>query len=131
MSVARTILVALIAVAVAAMPASTGFMLAGKASENAPTHAVPVIQHVIQIAAIHPAAMPADCDHHMPPSDPGSKPTEDCASMAACVAHCFSYSGTVVPVITPAPIGSRLQPVAAAGLVTSRIGSPPFRPPRV
>lgn len=122
MSLVRTILVALIAVAVAAMPASAGFVLAVSASENASAHAV----HAMDAAAI-----PAHCDHHMPPFDPGSKPTKDCTSMAACAAHCFNYSGTVVPAITPVPTASRLQSIAPAGLVASTIGSPPFRPPRV
>ncbi len=115
---ARTILVALIAAAVAVVPATAGFVPV-KASETTAAHAV------------HPGAMPVDCDHHAPPRDQGSQPADDCAAIAGCVTHCFNYSGTVVPAITPAPPPSLMQPTVAAAFVVSDIGSPPFRPPRV
>ncbi len=119
MRLARTILVALIAAAVAVVPATAGLMPVAKASEPPAAH------------ALHAGAMPVDCDHHAPPRDQGSKPAGDWAAMAACAAHCFNYSGTVVPALKPAPTASRLQPITAVAFVVSDIGSPPFRPPRV
>ncbi len=107
----------MIAVSVAVMPATAGIMPTAKASQTAVAHDM--------------AGMPADCEHHAPARDSGQKSADNCASMAACAASCFNYAGTVVPAVAPAPTASRPQPIAAAGQLVSRIGSPPFRPPRI
>jgi hypothetical protein len=117
--IVRTILAVVVAVSVAVLPATAGALPAAKASETS----------VVEVALS--AAMPVDCDHHAPARDRGSRAADDCATMAACAASCFNYAGTVVPGVAPVPTASRLQPVVATALVVSKIGSPPFRPPRV
>lgn len=117
MSIARTILAAVISVSVAVMPAAAGAIPVAKPIQNGVSEVAP--------------SMPDDCDHHASPAHRGSKAVDDCASMAACAAKCFNYTGTVLPSIALAPTASRVQPVAAAGFVVSKIDSPPFRPPRV
>jgi hypothetical protein len=118
-SIVRTILAAVISVSVAVMPAAAGAMSVAKSIQNGVSDVAPS------------ATMPDDCDHHASPAHRGSKAPDDCASMAACAAKCFNYTGTVLPSIALAPTASRLQPMAAAGFVVSKIDSPPFRPPRV
>jgi hypothetical protein len=117
--IVRAILAVVVAVSVAVLPATAGAVRAAQASERS-----------VAEAALS-AAMPVDCDHEAPARDRGSRPADDCATMAACAANCFNYAGTVVPEIAPVPTASRLQPIAATDLVVSKIGSPPFRPPRV
>jgi hypothetical protein len=117
--IVRTILAVVVAVSVAVLPATAGTLPVAKASESQAT----------EVALS--AAMPVDCDHHAPARDRGSKAADDCAAMAACAASCFNYAGTVVPEVALVPTASRLQPVAATDLVVSKIGTPPFRPPRV
>src|SRR3974390_1593910 len=119
MRLIRTILIAVIAISVAAVPSTAGFVLAAKASEGAIGHTVGM------------SSMPTGCEHHRPAAERGSRPSADCDSMAACAANCFNYAGTVVPAVAPGPTAARLQPIAAAGLVASNIGHPPFRPPRI
>ena len=121
MSMARTILALLVALSVAVTPAVAGSLLSSKASEAS-------------VAVIGPLeAMPADCNHHhhsgQAPHD--SKPANDRAAMAACAAACAKYVGTVAAAITPMRTASTPLPVATAGLVLVKLGSPPFRPPRV
>ena len=118
-SIVRTILAAVISVSVAVMPAAAGAVPVAKSLQNAVSEVAPS------------ATVPDDCDHHAAPGHRGSKAADDCASMAACAAHCFNYTGTVLPSIALAPTASRSQPVAAAGFVVSKIDNPPFRPPRV
>ena len=118
-SIVRTILAAVISVSVAVMPAAAGAVPVARSIQNGISEVAPS------------AAMPDDCDHHPAPGHRGSKAADDCASMAACAAKCFNYTGTVLPSIALAPTASRLQPVAAARFVVSKIDSPPFRPPRV
>ncbi len=119
MSLVRRFVIALVAVAVTAMPASAGFAAPVKASQNA--------------SAEMAATMAADCQHGgaMPAEHHGPKPANDCASMASCAAICFNYAGTAVPSVPLPSNVSRLPPVRASTFVASRIGSPPFRPPRV
>jgi hypothetical protein len=118
-SIVRTILAVVISVSVAVMPAAAGAMPVAKSSPNGISELAPF------------ATMPDDCQHHASPGHHGSKAADDCASMAACAVKCFNYAGTDLPGIALVPTASRLQPVAAGGVVASKIGSPPFRPPRV
>ncbi len=121
MSLVRSVLIAMVAIAVTAMPAGAGFIAPVKASDNASTE---------MVAA---AAIPSDCEHGgaMPADHHGPKPGHDCASMASCAATCFNYAGTAVPSVPLPSNVSRLPPVRATAFVPSRLGSPPFRPPRI
>jgi hypothetical protein len=73
-----------------------------------------------------------DCDHHHGmPSDTTQKTTDDGACMATCALHCFNFTGLNVSGIAfSAPVVAALKPVRLKNKVTSRMGSPPFRPPR-
>ena len=116
--IVRTILAVVLAVAVAVMPAAAGALAAAGAPRDA------------SAATQHSAVMPDDCaHHHHAPGD--SKGADHGAALAGCVVHCFTYAGTVVPGISPAPKASPLQPLFDTGRVASNIAAPPFRPPRV
>jgi hypothetical protein len=122
--IVRTIVAVVLALAVAAMPAAAGAM------------AVAGTMHGASAAATaHSDAMPPDCAHHHAPADRGSKGTDtgtnDCAAMAACAVHCFTYAGTAVPGIALMPKASALAPLGTAGRIASSTAIPPFRPPRV
>jgi len=113
--IGRTIFAVLIGLSVATLPAATGFAAhVATATETSASNAVP------------------DCDHHHhAPSDKTKKTAGDCACMANCALTCFSFtapgfSGTT---FSP-PASAALKPVHASTDVSSRMGSPPFRPPR-
>jgi hypothetical protein len=111
MRVAKMILVILIGVSVAVLPAAAGFA-------GAP-----------QAAAM---SMP-DCDHHMhAPDGKTQKSDSDCISLAACVFHCFSATGVATAAVSFVPVvGTALQPLRASDRLSPQTGSLPFRPPRV
>ena len=113
----------LLAVSVAAMPAAAGAMAAAGTKADA------------SAAMAHAGDMPADCAHHHAPApapaDHGQKGTDDCAAMAACAVHCFTYVGTIVPGIAMVPTSSRLAPLASTDHIASDRAAPPFRPPRI
>ena len=111
MRIAKMILVILVGVSVAVLPATAGFV-------GAP-----------QVASV---SMP-DCDHHMhTPDGKTQKSVSDCMSMAACVFHCFSVTGVATAAVSFVPaVGTALQPLRASGLLSPQTGSLPFRPPRV
>ena len=78
MLIAKTILVIIVGVSVAVLPAAAGFA-------STP-----------QIAAAS-VSMP-DCDRHMyAPAGKTQKSDSDCISMAGCVLHCFSLTGSQLP----------------------------------
>ncbi len=108
----------ILAVAIAAMPAAAGIVAAAGTAHDA-------------AAASAHIAMTEDCAHHHAPDDRGQKGTDGGAAMAACVVHCFTYAGTVVPGIAMAPKASPLPPPANTDRVASNMAAPPFRPPRV
>ena len=116
--IARSIFVALLAVALATLPATVGFA----ASVTAATD-----MSVTQ-------AMP-DCDHHQhqhqAPSKQSQKSADHAACMAACAAICFGFTAFDVSGIAyAAPAGAALKPLRASTAISSLMGSPPFRPPR-
>jgi len=117
--IVRTIIAVVLAVAVAAMPAAASAVAAAGMTHDA------------SAAVAHSAAMPEDCAHHHAPADRDHKGADDCAAMAACAVHCFTYVGTVVPGIAMMPKSSHLRPLPSAGRITSNLAAPPFRPPRV
>lgn len=114
--IGRTILVALLAMAIAILPARVGFAASmAAATEMSVTQAMP------------------DCDHqhHKAPVHKTQKPAHDTACLAACAAICSGFSATDVSNIAyaaPRGIALKLMPVNTA--LFSLMGSPPFRPPR-
>ncbi len=114
----RSILVALLAVAIAMLPASMGVTTAAAAA-GAVTVAAP--------------AMP-DCEHHRHQHPAPVKQTQKTVDHSNCISGCALCFGFVGPeftgmahVITPS---AALQPMLAGTDICSLMGSPPFRPPR-
>ena len=110
--IGRAIIAGLIGLSVATLPMAAGF------TAGVPTSAA------TEISA-------SDCDHHhSPPSDTTQKGADGC--MAACALNCFNFTATSLSGIVFSPPASVvLKPVRTRINVASRIGSPPFRPPRV
>jgi hypothetical protein len=112
--IGRAIFAVLIGLSVATLPMAAGF------TAGVPTSAA------TEVSA-------SDCDrHHSAPNDMTQKAADDCTCMAACALNCFnftasSFSGIVF--LLPAPVV--LKPVRTRINVASRMGSTPFRPPRV
>jgi hypothetical protein len=112
MSIARTILVFLIALSVALLPTAGG---AGLASKSADT---------IEMSAMEDMDC---CPHKANPCDR----MDGCASMATCVVHCFSFAASGVRLPFVGLTLADNMPVLQDDNVPSQSGSPPFRPPRV
>ena len=114
--IARSIFVALLAVAIATLPAAVGFAASvAAATDLSVTQAMP------------------DCDHHhhSAPAGKTQKPAHDAACLAACAAICSGITATDVSSIAyAAPVSAALKLVHASTAHSSLIGSPPFRPPR-
>jgi glutamate mutase epsilon subunit len=113
--IGRAIFVALLAVAIATLPASLGFAAGATMASD--------------VAAMQ--AMP-DCDHHQhnAPSGQPQKPAHDAACLAACALN-FGFTATDVSGIAySAPESAALKPMRASTALSSLMGSPPFRPPR-
>jgi len=114
--IARTIFAALLAVAIATLPATVGFTASvAAATDMSVTQAMP------------------DCDHHhhAAPADKTQKSADHAACMAACAAICFGFTATDVSGIAySAPVSAALKLVHADTAISSLMGSPPFRPPR-
>ena len=114
--IARNILVALLAVAIAMLPATVGFAAsAAAATQLTVTQAMP------------------DCEHHRhgAPAEKTQKPAHDAACLAACAAICSGFTATDVSGIAyAAPASAALKLVHASTALSSLMGSPPFRPPR-
>ena len=112
--IGKAILAMVIALSVAVMPAAAGFATGGKATEQAVSVTVP------------------DCEHHNDqPNNTTQKSTDGCDSMAGCALKCFT---TAVVSFSSLAFSSSpsvaLEPVRMESKVTSRMGNPPFRPPR-
>jgi len=116
--IGRAIFAVLIGLSVAMLPAATGFAArVATATEMSAAEAMP------------------DCDHHRhhhsAPRDKTQKTAGDCACMAACALTCFGFTAPGFTGITFAsPASTVLKPIATSTNVSSRMGSPPFRPPR-
>jgi hypothetical protein len=113
--IGRIIIAILIGLSVATLPAAAGFAANVLTASKMPVS----------------IAMP-DCNHHH--NDPGGqtqKTTDNCASMAACALTCFNFTGTVLSGFAYLPPRSTaLKPLQTSTHVSSRLSSPPFRPPR-
>jgi hypothetical protein len=117
--IVRTIMAVVLAVAVAAMPAAAGAVAAAGTMHDA------------SATMAQSAALPDDCPHHHAPADHGRKGADDCAAMAACAVHCFTYVGTAEPAIAMTPKASEPLPLVRSDRIVSNIAAPPFRPPRI
>jgi hypothetical protein len=115
MRIGRTIVAVLVALAVATLPAATGFAAgAMTATEISASPAMP------------------DCDHHQhnAPGGKMQKSMDDCASMAVCALKCFNFTGTILADIAYSSSASAAhKPFHASNIFASQMGSPPFRPP--
>jgi hypothetical protein len=111
MSIARTILVLLIALSVA-LPAAGGAGLASKSADS------------IEMSAMEDMDC---CPHKANPCDRMGA----CTSMAACAPHCFTFAVNGAPLPFVGLTLADKMPVLQDGNVPSQSGIPPFRPPRV
>ncbi len=112
--IGRTIFALLVALSVATLPAAAGFAAGGKSMD-----------------VVTASGMTPDCDHHQAPSDKTHKTMDDGACMAACAVGCFNVTATGLSDFSfSSPVSTALKPVLADPHVASRMGSPPFRPPR-
>lgn len=119
MRAARMMLVVLVGLSVALLPAAAGF-------SAAPARAAPA-------AAAAPVSAMHDCDHHMRAAgNETQKSDSNCISMNGCVFQCFSFTGIAANPMsyTPTP-GTAFQPVRISDRLSPQTGSQPFRPPRV
>jgi len=116
MRIGRTVFVILVALSVATLPTASGFAAGATTimTDVSASNAIP------------------DCDHHHnAPSDKTQKTTDDSACMANCALACFGFTATgLSSFIISSPISAALKPVRTNTHVSSRMGSPPFRPPR-
>jgi hypothetical protein len=110
MSAGRTILIALIALAVGLLPMAGGMALA--------------MPHDASFAAA-----PADC---CPNGRPCEKKSDGCGSVAGCVLKCFNLIGAVAAPFADTLTPSTLeQPALIAQAFRSPVENPPLPPPRV
>ena len=113
----RTILVAVLAIAIGLLPASMGVAAAAPAANS--------------MVAAAAQAMP-DCEHHQ--HQVPTKQTQKDADHGGCVVSCalcfgFVDAGATAIAYTVAP-GAVLKLAPAQDSISSLMGSPPFRPPR-
>ena len=113
--IARSIFVALLAVAIAMLPAMVGFAASvAAATEMSATQAMPDRDH-----------------HHNAPCGKPQKSADDGACLAVCAIHCFNFTGLDVSSIAfSSLVVAALKPARTSGDISSLMGSPPFRPPR-
>jgi hypothetical protein len=111
MSIARTILVALITLSVALLPVADSAGVAKSAD-------------TIEMSSMEDM----DCCPHK--ADPCDR-MDGCASMAACALHCFTFAVSSAPLPFLGLTLADNMPVLEDGNVPSQSGSVPFRPPRV
>jgi len=117
LQIGRNILVVLIAVAIATLPASIGIVSAAPAAT--------------MIVAASQAM--ADCDHHQhkAPGGKTQKSADDGACMASCALNCFNFTAAGFSgIVFSSSASAALKPVHASNIFASLLGSPPFRPPR-
>ncbi|MBI4365865.1 MAG: hypothetical protein HY543_03505 [Deltaproteobacteria bacterium] len=111
--IGRAFCAVLIGVSVATLPATMGFSaVAAVATEINATMAMP------------------DCDHrHNPPANQPRKAING-ACLADCALSCFGFTVTGYSGISFSPVHDALKPVRVSDAIFSRMGNPPFRPPR-
>jgi hypothetical protein len=105
----------LLAVAIAALPASIGI-----------ANAAPAATAVVSAEQAVP-----DCDHHHNVAGDQTRKTADGGARLAGCALCFVVVATDVSgVVYSALTSAALMPVRLSSNHSSLMGSPPFRPPR-
>lgn len=106
----------ILALAVAVLPAVGGAVSVAKAVESSVS-----------------ASAEDCCEHHGMPCDQGHShgAMDDCASMAACAAHCFNFTGVSAAGVFYAPVEAALVTSFTSPAVASHSDPPPFPPPRV
>jgi hypothetical protein len=109
----RALLVALIALSVAMLPAAGGGALKAKSTEMTEMS----------------ASEPMDCCP--PAANPCDKAMDDCGCMATCALKCFSFAATSFSNIEFPMILASLSQSFASNPFHPQAASPPFRPPRV
>ena len=112
MNIARTIVVFLIALSVAILPAARSAAVSVKSPEAA---GISMTED-----------MPDCCPHK---ANPCEKAMDDCGAMATCALKCFSFLGTSAAIVFPSAF-SKMTASFVANPFSSQAGSPPFRPPR-
>jgi hypothetical protein len=112
--IGKPILAMIVALSVAILPATAGFAAGSKAVETSVSATVP------------------DCDHHRDlPSDTTPKSNDGCNSMAGCTLKCFTTTVVSFSSVTfIASTGTAIEQTRARDNISSRMGNPPFRPPR-
>jgi len=113
MTMIRAILVTVIALSVAMLPAVGGASMAMKSVDMAPVS----------------AADGMDCCPHK--SIPSDKAVDDCCSMATCALKCFGFPGASFSEIVFPVFAASLNAFLGSNPSDAQTGSPPFRPPRV
>lgn len=119
MKVGRTIVVLLIALSIAALPAAGGIGVAVKATGHADMSSMPDMS----------AMEDMDCCLHT--VNPCGKAMGGCSSMATCALKCFTFSGPASSAVTFPSHLANLGPAFETNPFDSQTGSPPFRPPRI
>lgn len=114
--ITRTILAMLVSLAVATLPAATGFAAVAASAETLPASgAIPDCGH----------------HHHAAQTNETQNTADDFACMAACALTCFNFPVTAFSSIAfSLPASGVLKPVGASRHVSTLTVTPPFRPPR-
>ena len=113
MSISHTIVVLLIALSVAMLPAAASAGMMVKSSEAA---GISMTED-----------MPDCCPHK---ANPCEKAMDDCGTMATCALKCFSFLVPSAVIVFPSAF-AKMTASFAANPFCSQAGSPPFRAPRV
>ena len=113
--IGRTILAIVVATSVVMLPATGGFAAGSKAMELTVSESVP------------------DCAHdHDLPNNTTQKRTDGCDSMAGCALKCFTITEVSFSSVSFLPAANTaLVHIRTSDNISSRMGSPPFRPPRI
>jgi hypothetical protein len=119
MGVARAIVSILVALSVALLPVAGG-AVAGS------TQAVAAMAS--EMSADADTAMDDCCPNHAKPCDSGS---DQCRSMATCAHQFLTIADVPFSQLKYSATRSRLVNLLADSDVSSQLGSPPFRPPRI
>jgi hypothetical protein len=113
-AIGKAILALVVALSVATLPATAGFAANNRAMDATASVAMPDCEH-----------------HHHAPAPQKQNSADDSACVTACTLSCFGFTATGVSAIAFSPPASTaLKPVHASNILASRMGSPPFRPPR-
>jgi hypothetical protein len=114
MPTARTIVVLLVALSIAILPAARAGAFASQTANDAAVS----------------ETMAGCCHHADVPCDHAPKPMNDCPSMAACAAMCLGISLPAFAQFVVSPLMADPQPLVASKALPPQAASPPFRPPR-